>query len=419
LRLETERGIISNGVNKHGTRFLLVGGKEDGVMSYDVNLNFVFWTPTKIVFGENTALDVAIEVENLKCKKALIVTDRELAKNTDIPERIKKVLGNLCVGIFTDVEPDSGIHIVNQGAKLGKELGVDCIVSVGGGSAIDTAKGIAIVLKEGGKLQDYAGFQVLTRPQTPHIVIPTTAGTGSEVTYVAVIKDHEEGRKLLFGDYNILPNVAILDPKMTEGLPPRLTAATGMDAMCHAIEALHSLQREPIADGMALHAIRLIKEFLPRAVENGKDMTARGEMLIAANMAGIAFSNAQLGVVHALAHSIGARFKVHHGLANSILLPSCLRYNADACGEVYLDILSALGVNIEGIQPDKAGEVAADKIIEFTKRLGLPQRLRDVGVPEKGLKECSELALSDGAIVYNPKLISESTEVLKIYQQAW
>ena len=388
-------------------------------MPYDVNLNFVFWSPTKIVFGENTALDVAIEVENLKCKKAFIVTDKDLAKNTYIPEKIKKALGNLCVGIFSDVEPDSGLHIVNQGAKLGKELGADCIVSVGGGSAIDTAKGIAILLKEGGKLQDYAGFQILTRPQTPHIVIPTTAGTGSEVTYIAVIKDHKEGRKLLFGDYNILPNIAILDPRMTEGLPPRLTAATGMDAMSHAIEALHSLQKEPIADGMALHAIRLIKEFLPKAVENGKDMLARGQMLIAANLAGSAFSNAQVGVVHALAHSVGARFKVHHGLANSILLPACLRYNADACGEVYLDVLSALGVNIEGIRPDQAGEGVADKITEFAKKLGLPQRLRDVGVPEEGLKECSELALSDGAIVYNPKFISDSEEILKVYQQAW
>jgi alcohol dehydrogenase len=388
-------------------------------MPYDANLNFVFWSSTKIVFGENTALDAAIEVENLKCKKALIVTDRDLAKNTEIPEKIKKVLGNLCVGIFSDVEPDSGIHIVNQGGKLGKELGADCIVSVGGGSAIDTAKGIAILLKEGGKLQDYAGFQVLTRPQTPHIVIPTTAGTGSEVTYVAVIKDHEEGRKLLFGDYNILPNVAILDPRMTEGLPPILTAATGMDAMCHAIEALHSLQREPIADGMALHAIRLIKESLPKAVENGKNMLVRGKMLIAANMAGIAFSNAQLGMVHALAHSVGARFKVHHGLANSILLPACLRYNADACGDEYLDVLSALGVNTESIGSDEAGDIAANNLIEFTKKLGLPQRLRDVGVPEEGLKECSELALSDGAIVYNPKFISDSEEVLKVYQQAW
>jgi len=388
-------------------------------MPYDTNLNFIFWCPTKVVFGENTALDVAIEVENLKCKKALIVTDRDLVKNTDIPEKIKKALGNLCVGIFSDVEADSGVHIVNQGAKVGKELGVDCLVSVGGGSAIDTAKGMAIILKEGGKLQDYAGFQILTRPQTPHIVIPTTAGTGSEVTYIAVIKDHQEGRKLLFGDYNILPNVAILDPKMTEGLPPKLTAATGMDAMCHAIEAMHSLQREPVADGMALHAIRLIKEFLLRAVQNGKDMTARGQMLIAATLAGSAFSNAQVGLVHALAHSVGARFKVHHGLANSILLPACLRYNADACGDVYLNILSALGVNVKGIPVDQAGEVVADEIGKFTKELGLPQRLRDAGVPEEGLKECSELALSDGAIVYNPKFISDSEEVLKVYQQAW
>ena len=259
----------------------------------NLNLNFIFWSPTKVVFGENTALDVAIEVENLKCKKALIVTDKDLVSNTDLPERIRKTLGNLCAGIFSDVEPDSGIHIVNQGAKFGAGRGADCLVSVGGGSAIDTAKGMAILMKEGGRLQDYAGFQVLTRPQTPHVVIPTTAGTGSEATYIAVIKDHQEGRKLLFGDYNILPNVAILDPRMTEGLPPKLTAATGMDAMCHAIEALHSLQREPVADGLALHAIRLIKEFLPRAVENGKDMMARGQMLIAANMAGSAFSNAQ------------------------------------------------------------------------------------------------------------------------------
>jgi alcohol dehydrogenase len=388
-------------------------------MAYDAQLNFVFWSPTKIIFGENTALDVAIEVENLKCKRALLVTDKDLIKDTDIPEKIKKVLGNLCVGIFSEVEPDSGIHIVNQGAKLGMKLGADCIVSVGGGSAIDTAKGMAILLKEGGKLQDYMGFQVLTRPQTPHIVIPTTAGTGSEATYIAVIKDHQEGRKLLFGDYNILPNVAILDPKMTEGLPPKLTAATGMDALCHSIEALHSLQREPIADGLALHAIKLIEEFLPKAVENGKDMTARGQMLIAANMAGAAFSNAQVGLVHALAHSVGAIFGVHHGLANSILLPACLRYNADACGEVYLDVLWALGMNIGGIQPDKAGDMLADKIMELTRKLGLPQRLRDVGVPEGGLKECSELALSDGAIVYNPKFISDSAEVLKVYKQAW
>ena len=206
---------------------------------------------------------------------------------------------------------------------------------------------------------------------------------------------------------------------MTEGLPPGLTAATGMDAMCHAIEAMHSLQREPVADGMALHAIRLIKQFLPMAVNDGKDMTARGQMLIAASMAGAAFSNAQVGMVHALAHTVGAKFKVHHGLANSILLPPCLRYNADVCGDVYLEILSAMGVNVERVSQEEAGNVLADTIADFTKRLGLPQKLREAGVPREGLKECSEIALSDGAIVYNPKFIGDSSEVLKVYEQAW
>jgi alcohol dehydrogenase class IV len=136
-------------------------------------------------------------------------------------------------------------------------------------------------------------------------------------------------------------------------------------------------------------------------------------------MAGAAFSNAQVGIVHALAHTVGAKFKVHHGLANSILLPSCVRYNADACGDIYLNILSAMGVNIERVSPDHAGDVLADKIADFTKGLGLPQRLREAGVPQEGLNECSEIALSDGAIVYNPKFIGDSAEVLKVYQQAW
>jgi alcohol dehydrogenase class IV len=139
-------------------------------MPYDSSLNFVFRSPTKVIFGENTSLDVAIEVENLKCKKTLILTDKDLVLNTDLPERIRKTLGNLCVGIFSDVEPDSGIHIVNQGAKFGVARGGDCLVSVGGGSVIDTAKGMAILMKERGRLQDYTGFQILVKPQTPHIV---------------------------------------------------------------------------------------------------------------------------------------------------------------------------------------------------------------------------------------------------------
>jgi alcohol dehydrogenase class IV len=298
-------------------------------------------------------------------------------------------------------------------------LGADILISVGGGSAIDTGKGMAICLTKGGKLEDHAGLNILGGPLMPHIVIPTTAGTGSEVTYAAVIKDHEQKRKLLFADNYLIPNVAILDPNMTIGLPRDLTAATGMDALSHCVEAIHSMQREPIADGLALHGIKMIREFLPRAVENGKDVVARGQMLIAASIGGAAFSNAQVGMVHALAHCIGARFGVPHGVANSILLPHCILYNLDACPDRYSQIAEAMGKDVRGMESLKAGEQATLAIWEFTKALGMPQTLREVNVEESGLEQCANDALMDGSIVYNAKPIFDPDEILKVYKQAF
>lgn len=387
-------------------------------MNYSKNLNFIFRLPTKIVFGPGTAKEVGMEVDELKRTRALIVTDRDLVK-TNLVNIVRKALGTRCIGIFSDVTPDTGVHIVNTGSEYGRALGADILVSVGGGSAIDTSKGMAICLSKGGRLEDYSGINILGSPLMPHIVIPTTAGTGSEVTYAAVIKDHDQNRKLLFADNFLVPNVAILDPNMTVGMPKSLTAATGMDALCHCIEAIHSLQREPIAEGLAFHGIRLIKEFLPRAMQNGEDIVARGQMLIAATLGGAAFSNAQVGMVHALAHCIGARFGVPHGVANSILLPHCILYNLDACPDLYALIAEAMGKEVKGMDPLKAAEQAAIAIWEFTKALGMPQSLREVNVDESGLAQCANDALMDGAIVYNPKPIFDSEEVLKVYQKAF
>jgi alcohol dehydrogenase len=387
-------------------------------MPYDVDLNFIFRLPTKILFGPGTAKEVGMEVDELKGTKALIVTDRDLVK-TNLVNIVHKALGSRCAGIFSDVTPDTGVHIINAGSEYGRSLGTNILVSVGGGSAIDTAKGIAICLTKGGRLEDHAGLNVLGTPLIPHIVIPTTAGTGSEVTYAAVIKDHEQKRKLLFADNYLIPNVTILDPNMTIGMPKSLTAATGMDALCHCIEAIHSMQREPIADGLAFHGIKLIREFLPRAVQNGEDMIARGQMLIAATLAGAAFSNAQVGIVHALAHCIGARFGVPHGVANSILLPHCILYNLDACPDLYARIAEAMGKEVKGMDSMKAAEQAALAIWEFTKDIGMPQRLRDVNVEESGLAQCANDALMDGAIVYNPKPVFDPDEILKVYQKAY
>ena len=284
---------------------------------------------------------------------------------------------------------------------------------------MDTAKGMAILLKEGGRLRDYEGFQVLDRRQTPHVAIPTTAGTGSEVTYVAVIKDREAHQKLLFADYNIIPDTALLDPELTLGLPPRLTAATGMDALSHAVESLHSMQRQPITDGLAMHAIRLIREHLPRAVADGQDVLARGQMLIAACMAGAAFSNAQVGLVHAMAHTVGARFGVHHGLANSILMPHVIRFNAEEEAACYRPVAEALGLAVGALDDAACAEAAASEIEALAESIGLPGRLSEQGVPEEALADLAEGALFDGAIVYNARTVMEADEVLSVFQAAY
>ncbi|MGB9599869.1 MAG: iron-containing alcohol dehydrogenase, partial [Myxococcota bacterium] len=320
-------------------------------------------------------------------------------------------------GVYDEAVPDSGLHIIDKGAEFGRSVGADAVVSLGGGSAIDTAKGIAILLKEGGSISNYEGFQMLSRRQTPHIAIPTTCGTGSEVTYVAVIKDWENNRKLLFGDYNIIPDVAILDPTLLKSLPSKLVAATGMDALTHAIEAITSPQRQPIADALGLHAIRLIKNNIVEASKS-ESVRKRGIMLLASNMAGIAFSNAQVGLAHAIAHTIGARYKIHHGLANSIVLPYVMRFNNEVVFKEQAMIAGALGIR-ENLSDTELGLRAADAVFELAKGCGLPTRLRDVNVPESELTECAEIALTDGAIVYNGRAITDPNEILSVLKAAY
>ena len=387
-------------------------------MDYSEELNFIFRFPTKIVFGPGTAKEVGMEADELKKTRALIVTDQVLVR-TDLVNVVQKALGKKCAGVFSDVVPDTGLQIVHAGAEYGRKLRADMLVSVGGGSVIDTAKGMAICLAKGGRLEDYAGFNILSGPVTPHIAIPTTAGTGSEVTYAAIIKDHELKRKLLFADNYLSPDVAILDPVMTVGLPGLMTAATGMDALSHCVEAIHSRQSEPMADALAFHGIRMIREHLPRAVENGEDIVSRGQMLIAACLAGAAFSNAQVGMVHALAHSVGAKFGVPHGLANSILLPHCILYNLEACLDRYSQIAQAMGRDVGGMKPFQAGEQAAIAIRDFSKSIGMPQTLREVNVDESGLEACAKDALMDGSIVYNPRLVFDPEEILGVYKSAF
>jgi aldehyde dehydrogenase (NAD+) len=387
-------------------------------MAYDKDLSFIYKNPTRVVFGINSLRDLAAEVNELKCSKAFVVTDKGLVE-AGLAEKVEQALGKSWVGTFDECPQDSGVHIVNQAAELAKEKGADILVSLGGGSVIDTAKGMAILLKEGGKLEDHYGLQLFTRPQTPHIAIPTTAGTGSEVTWAYVVKDWDKNQKILCGDDHIIPNTAILDPVLTQGLPPMITAFTGMDALTHAIEAIHALQAEPMTDTMAYGAIRLIMQYLPICVENGDDLVARGQQQIAACIAGVAFSNAQIGLVHATAHSAGALFKVPHGLANSILLPHCMAYNMDECADRYALVAEAMGVKEKGMSDDEASQAAIDAVFALSQKIGLPQKLSEAGVEESGLGAIAELSLFDGAIVYNPKMIFEADQVMEVLKKAF
>ncbi len=387
-------------------------------MAYDKDLSFIYKNPTRVIFGINSLRDLAAEVNELKCSKAFLVTDKGLVE-AGLAEKVEQALGKSWVGTFDECPQDSGVHIVNQAAELAKEKGTDILVSVGGGSVIDTAKGMAILLKEGGKLEDHCGLQLFTRPQTPHIAIPTTAGTGSEVTWAYVVKDWDKNQKILCGDDHIVPNTAILDPVLTQGLPPKITAFTGMDALTHAIEAIHALQAEPMTDTMAYGAIRLIMQYLPICVENGDDLVARGQQQIAACIAGVAFSNAQIGLVHATAHSAGALFKVPHGLANSILLPHCMAYNMDECADRYALVAEAMGVKEKGMSDDEASQAAIDAVFALSQKIGLPQKLSEVGVAESGLEAIAELSLFDGAIVYNPKMVFEADQVMEVLKKAF
>ncbi len=388
-------------------------------MDYSSDLAFLFFNPTRVVFGEGSSGDVGVELAALGCRRALLVTDRFLFEHTETVRKIERTLGDACAGVYCDVPADSGVHVINAAADFGRARGADSIVSVGGGSVIDTAKGVAILLREGGSLLDYQGFQLLTRPQTPHVAVPTTAGTGSEVTCYAVVKDHENRRKLLFGDHHIIPNVAILDPALTVDLPPILTAATGLDAFSHGLEALTSAQREPISDALGLHAIRLASAALPAAVKNGRDMSARGQMLAAATLGGAAFSNAQVGLVHAIAHVVGARHGVHHGTANAIAMPHVMRFNNDAVASRYRMVAEAMGVDVRGLSDEAAGLRAADAVRDLVRASGLPGSFRASGVPESDLPACAEAALSDGAIVYNAKPMTDPAEVLAVLRKAW
>jgi alcohol dehydrogenase len=384
-------------------------------MAYKEKFRFTFQNPGKLVFSAGAVKKVGDELKALGVSRPLLVTDEAIAGSAMVAS-VKAALGSSLAGVFDRVIPDSGVEVVNQGAALARELKADSVVSVGGGSSMDTAKGVAVLLKKNIKdVRQVIGFFKVKESPVPHIAIPTTAGTGSEVTSMAVIKDWEKNVKSIIVDNAIIPPVGILDPELLLGLPPLLTASTGMDAMTHAVEAMISTNHMPPADALATHAIGLLLEFLPQAVTNGSDLEARSMTLIASAEAGQAFQNAYVGVVHALAHALGGMFGVPHGMANAMFLAEGMAYNLELAAPRLAAVAQAMGIASSN-NDQKDGKAAIAKMQEFSQSLGLPQKLSEVKVDPGRLEDCAKLALADAALSTNPRRPSGHQELLQIYR---
>jgi aldehyde dehydrogenase (NAD+) len=379
---------------------------------------FAYNCPTNVIAGHGALASISKSVVDLGCHRALIITDPGVNK-AGLAQLVKDALGDFCVGIYDNITAEPDLETIDAATAAAREHEADCVVSVGGGSVIDTGKGVCVALKNGGKANDYLSFLVLTEPQTPHIAIPTTAGTGSEVTNIAVLTSSTAARKLYIVDTRIMPNVAILDPRFTISMPKDLTASTAMDAMTHAVEAMMSTMANRICDGMALQAIRLISENLPQVIADGKNENARLTMQLAATMAGWSFTIVQVALAHAMAHTIGVMYHIPHGVACGILLPKVMRYNVDYVADKLAQVAQALGVATAGMTEHNAALAAADAVEDLLKRVGHPMRLRDIGVPEEGLPLCAFHAIADTAALFNGRPVTDPNEVLQIYKQAY
>lgn len=367
---------------------------------------FGYFIPTVNLMGVGASKEIGNQVKVLGGKKVLIVTDAYLGEcgmADDIKKQVEEVAGAEVV-IYAGAEPNPTDKNVGNGLKVFKDNNCDMIISLGGGSSHDCGKGIGIVATNGGNIRDYEGVDQSTKAMPPFIAVNTTAGTGSEMTRFCIITDTDRLVKMAIVDWRVTPNVAINDPLLMVGMPPALTAATGMDALTHAVEAYVSTAATPVTDSAALMAIKLISENLRNAVANGDNMVARDRMAYAEFLAGMAFNNASLGYVHAMAHQLGGFYNLPHGVCNAILLPHVCNFNLIACPQRFADVAVAMGENIEGLSVRAAADVAIEAIRTLSNDVGIPTGLTGLGVKEKDLKVMAENAMKDACSFTNPRV---------------
>ncbi len=381
--------------------------------------SYSIFLPNNVIFGAGVVEQVGEKAKELGKRNALIVTDQGIIK-AGLLEKVLTPLEKAGVKahIFDQIEPNPRDHTVIKALEFGKKKECEMIIGLGGGSSIDAAKAVGVLMTNPGPIQDYLRGATVMNPLPPLIAIPTTSGTGSEVTRFAVVTDTERSFKAGIASPFLLPKVALVDPVLMESMPSSLAAATGMDALTHAIEAFTSIDSEPFSDALALHAIRLIGTGLRPSVANGSNREARSQMAIASTLAGVAFSCAGVGLVHAMAHPLGGRFDVPHGVANAILLPSVIRFNLIACLEKFGQVAQALGQKVEGLSAVDAGKKTVEALTQLSADIGIPGHLSEVNVKAEGVPQLAADAMNmKRAIGYNPRMVTV-VEIEKLYQEA-
>jgi len=372
-------------------------------------------------FGCGCRSVIADEIKNRGFKKVLVVTDPALLK-IGVAQMVTGVLdkAGIAYEVFSALKANPSIRNVTDGVGTFKAAQADCLVAIGGGSAIDTAKGIGIVAANPSfaDVRSLEGVAPTQRRSIPIIALPTTAGTAAEVTINYVITDEENRKKMVCVDPKDIPIVAVVDAELMMGLPKGVTASTGMDALTHAIEGYITKGAWGMTNMMHLEAIRLIAQHLRAAVANGKDVAAREGMALAQYTAGMGFSNVGLGIVHSMAHPLGAFYDTPHGVANALLLPFVMAYNAPAAKAKYRDIAQAMGVKTGRLSADKAAEAAIAAVRALSLDVGIPQRLREIGVREEDLPALSQSAFKDVCTGGNPRGTNPA-EILEIYKAAF
>ena len=445
---------------------------------------FEFSLPTKLVYGIGILGNITDEVKSFGKRSAILVTDKVLIKAGPV-DRVKDGFSGTDIEIrctFSDVPPNSTIKTVEKCAALARQNKCDMLIAIGGGSVIDTAKVANLLLVKGGKVSDHMGAYLLDSNEKlfPAIFIPTTAGTGSEVTKVAVIADPDNDVKLPFAEEQFLPELAILDPEVTVSMPGKLTAATGMDALTHAIEAYVDKEWSPASDALALHSIKLISSNILQACAKPKDLQARGAMLVGSFLAGVAFSHSMVGMVHGISHALGGVYHIPHGLANALILPEVMEYNLDASIDRFADIATALGISFPQIVNQGRSLLKSDRLDLFSKIVkrseidslkelvnessyrvrdlaaraignfdfidswirrqaaltavekirtlncqlahltGMPLNLKDAGITDKlaRIEQVASTAMEDGAMLYNP-VEPDQEDVIEIIRKVY